>query len=396
MSISRRKRHLEPNQKRHICFVALNAYNVLSGRSDLNHTGGAEVQQVQIAAWLLKKGYAVSFVTLDHGQPDGIEFEGIKVFKAYAAENGLQGLRFVHPRWTGLWLAMKRANADVYYHRGAECETGQVGLWCRLHRRYFIFAAANDSDCDSSLYALTSRREKALYRLGLRLADAVTAQTETQRRMLRENMGVSACLVRNCGSNSSVVAVPEQPVTIRSITKRVLWVGRFSKQKRLEWLLDIAELCPEISFDVLGAANTESGYASSLINRASGIANVRMYGLVPHAEMAQHYQNCHILCCTSAYEGFPNTFLEAWSLGIPVISTFDPDGVIATKGLGWVVHDVEGIVACLKRINQSPEILGEPSKAARSYYLENHTLEVCLPELERLLLRVAGCKNKPV
>lgn len=388
--------YLRAEDKPSTCFVALRAYNVLSGRKDIKHTGGAEVQQLQIASWLVHHGYSVSFVTFDHGQPDGIDLHGIRVFKAYAKEDGIRGLRFIHPRWSGLWAAMGRANADVYYQRTAESETGQVALWCYLHHRRFIFAAANDSDCDSSLYALTSRREKGLYRLGLRLADAVTAQTVTQQDLLRKNMGVEGVVIHNCGRTSDHQSLGESPLTNTTASIHVLWVGRISEQKRLEWLLDVAERCANITFEVVCAASGDSKYVASLFERAAKIPNVKMQGRVPYAEIDKYYRRCHVLCCTSAYEGFPNTFLEAWSLGIPVVSTFDPDGVIASNGLGWVANDAEGIVACLRRIIQSPEILAKASKAAKEYYLANHTPEVCLPVFERLLLQVAGCETDPV
>ena len=381
----------QPNHKPSVCFVALNAYNLLSGRKDISHIGGAEVQQVRIASWLVRQGYSVSFVTLDHGQPDGMNINGIRVFKAYAIEDGIRGLRFIYPRWSGLWAAMARANADVYYQRCAGSETGQVALWCYLHRRRFIFAAANDSDCDSSLFALRSRKEKVLYRVGLRLADAVTVQTTTQQYLLRHNMGISTVLVRNCGWSHSNCTSNEQPAIIDRNLIRVLWVGRFSKQKRLEWLLDVAGKCPDIQFHVVGSKNTDSSsYAAALIQRAAGISNVKMHGWVPYEEMAKLYQECDILCCTSAYEGFPNTFLEAWSLGIPVVSVFDPDGVIATNGLGFVAQDVGGIVTYLREIAQSPKILWKVSYAARQYYLTHHTPEICLPLLEGLILNIVG------
>lgn len=373
--------------------MALNAYSVLSGRKDVNHTGGAEVQQLQMASWLVRRGYSVSFVTLDHGQPDGVDLGGIRVFKAYAKDAGIRGLRFIHPRWSGLWGAIARANADVYYQRTAEYETGQVALWCRLHRRKFIFAAASDSDCESSLYALTSWREKAMYRLGLRLADGVTAQTVTQQRMLRANMGISACVIRNCGSDPDVSSSPATQAPTDANTNHILWVGRISETKRPEWLLDVAERCPDMMFDVVGAANMECDYASSLIARATTIPNVRMHGRVPHPEMLGYYRRCNVLCCTSAYEGFPNTFLEAWSLGIPVVSTFDPDGVIAANGLGWVAQSVDELVTCLNRVHRSPEIRTEASRAARQYYVANHAPDMCLPALEQLLSRLVSNRS---
>jgi len=378
------------DNKPSLCFVALNAYNLLSGREDIGHSGGAQVQQFQIASWLASRGFLVSFVTLDHGQPDGINIHGIRVFKAYAQEDGIRGLRFVHPRWSGLWAAMARADADVYYQRRADSETGQVALWCRRHRRKFVFSAGSNADCDPQLSQLRSLREKILSRVGMRLAHATIAQTLTQQRLLRQNMKLSTILVRNCRAKSTGDSSCEESSAIHSRASRVLWVGRISREKRFEWLLDVAEQCSEVSFDVVGASNTDSEYSSFLTKRAAGISNVKMHGRVPYAQMSQYYKNCHVLCCTSVYEGFPNTFLEAWSLGVPVVSTFDPDSVIAANGLGSVASDVKGIVACLKQFIQSPETWLRASQAANQYYAANHTPEKCLPVFERLILEVVG------
>ncbi len=381
------------NRKPSICFVALNAYNVLSGREDLRHTGGAEVQQLQIASWLVRQDYCVSFITHDHGQTDGVNKHGITVHKAYAKEDGIPGLRFLHPRWSGLWAALARADADVYYQRGPEYETGQVALWCRLHRRKFVFAAANALSCDPQLLRQEPWRERAFYRIGLRLANAVTAQTTTQQELFRRNMGVQTELIRNCGQRSSTSDLCEESLSSHTEPMRVLWVGRINQVKRFEWLLDVAERCPNMSFEVVGASGNTSDCAASLIIRADTVSNVQMHGYVPYAEMGEHYRRCHILCCTSPYEGFPNTFLEAWARGIPVVSTFDPDSIIAKHGLGCVAQDVSGLVACLRQIIESRERWLAASVAARQYYLANHTPEACLPVFERLLLRVAGCEG---
>lgn len=384
---------IESSQSSHkpsICFVALYAYNLLSGRTDIDHTGGAEVQQVRIASWLARRGYPVNFVTLDHGQPDGIDIGGVKVYKAYAREAGVPGLRFVHPRWSGLWWAMARADADVYYQRGGGNETGQTALWCRLHGRRFVFGAASNADCDPALSPLRSGRERILYRIGLRLADAVIAQTETQQHLLRQKLRVPSVLVRSCCPPPPESLPDTGPTSQDSSPMNVLWVGRISKEKRFEWLLDTAERCPEIRFDVVGGSNTDSEYASLLTKRAARIPNVKMHSRVSHAEMIRYYRNCQVLCCTSAYEGFPNTFLEAWALGVPVISTFDPDGAVASNSLGWVARDVEDLIARLKQIVLSSEVRGRASAAVKQYYLRHHTPETCLPRFEQLLQELAG------
>ena len=71
-----------------------------------------------MARWLAARGYPVQMLTWDEGQPDEIEIDGVRVFKICRLDGGLVGLRFFHPRWTGLVRAMRRADADLYYLDG--------------------------------------------------------------------------------------------------------------------------------------------------------------------------------------------------------------------------------------------------------------------------------------
>ena len=164
----------------------------------------------------------------------------------------------------------------------------------------------------------------------------------------------------------------------------MLWIGRISREKRFEWLLDVAKKYPDITFDVIGMANHHSEYSSDLIRRSSGIRNVKIHGRIPHAQVFSYYRRSRILCCTSVYEGFPNTFLEAWSCGIPVVSTFDPDGVIAKYGLGWTASSIDEIVDRVNTVMTSPEKWHAASRAALSYYLKHHTMDATMPKFEKL------------
>ena len=376
-------------KKPRICFVALNAYDILSGRKDIDHVGGAEVQQERIASWLTQKGYSVSFVTLDHGQQDGIDINGINIFKAYTRQAGIPGLRFFHPRWTGLCKALDRADADIYYQRCAGVETGQVALWCHRHKRKFIFGAASNADCNPKLLSLKSGRDRFLYNIGLKYADTIIAQTETQQKLFQQNMGFSSTLVPNCGWNVENKIQHEADQIKYNNPIHVLWIGRISREKRFEWLLDVAEKCPDIIFDIVGAVNKNNDYVSSMTERAEKIHNVKMHGRVSYLKMKDFYLQSNVLCCTSLYEGFPNTFLEAWSIGIPVVSTFDPDGIIKVHGLGWVADNVLKIVDYLQEIMKSPDIWQKASIASRQYFLANHTREKCLPKFEQVILKLS-------
>ena len=102
------------------------------------------------------------------------------------------------------------------------------------------------------------------------------------------------------------------------------------------------------------------------------------------------YRDASALLCTSAYEGFPNTFLEAWSHGIPVVSTIDPDGLIATRGLGAVADDPKALAASIRELLASPAQWDEASARARNYFRERHTPERALPLFEQALVEAAN------
>jgi glycosyltransferase involved in cell wall biosynthesis len=366
-----------------ICFIGMNNYGLLSGREDIPHIGGAEVQRMLIARELHSRGYRVSFVTLDHGQPDGIEHGGVRVYKAYDLDKGLRFVRFVHPRWTGLWSAMARADADIYCARGADNEAGQAVLWCRRHKRSFIFWGAIDADFMLEL-PLTSPTERWLSRLAVRSADVIIAQTKTQQQLLARNYGLSSAHIPNLGRSErcGAASTPNVPLGER---RRVLWVGRPAEQKRFEWLLDLARICPDVTFEAAGISDSGSGYERDLALRAAPMSNVRMHGRVPPSGMPSLYAGASLLCSTSAHEGFPNVFLEAWSMGLPVVSTFDPDGVIAATGSGLVAGSVEGLAKGIREMFSSGERWAKASSAARKYYVENHSPTRCIDKFEEVL-----------
>ena len=170
-------------RKPSICFVAPDAYPGLVGENDAR-LGGAEIQQVIIARELWARGYRVSFVTEDHGQQDGMEAGGIRVFKGYRRSSGVPVVRFVYPRMVRLWAAMMRSDADIYFQRTSDAITGIVAAFSRKHNRKFVFSVASNADCQVHLPHCAAH-ERRFYRYGLRRANSIIAHTFVQQRMLR-------------------------------------------------------------------------------------------------------------------------------------------------------------------------------------------------------------------
>ena len=129
-----------------ICLVGLDNLPLLVPEYRQHVIGGESVQQTLLARALARRGLDVSTVVLDYGQIDGAQWDGIRVFNAYRPGAGLPVLRFIHPRWTGLWSALARADADIYYTSCAGMQVGLLAMFCRRFHRRFVFRTASDSD----------------------------------------------------------------------------------------------------------------------------------------------------------------------------------------------------------------------------------------------------------
>ncbi len=373
--------------KPRICFVAHNALGELSGAQG-GHVGGVERQTALMAKWLAAGGCKVSMATWDESRHCVVDTGEVEHIPLCRRNDGVWGLRFFHPRWTSLHRALRVADADVYYHNCGEYVTGQVALWCKRRRRKFVYSVANDTDCDHRLPEMRSVRERLLYRYGLRQADAVVTQTRTQHKMLVDGFGRESVVIpMPCpGPLESEYVPPRLPVDRRP---RVLWIGRLCRQKRPDRLLDVAAKCPEFDFDMVGPVYP-SEYAQAAAARAEEASNVTLHGPVSRKEVPRFYKQATCLVSTSDFEGFPNTFLEGWSYGLPVISTFDPDRLLATEELGVVADQTDGVVAALKSVLSDPERFGKLSGNARRYYMHKHTLAAVMPRFRQVFADVLG------
>jgi len=221
-----------------MALVAHKAYGAITGGRS-GKIGGVEWQTSLMAKALAKAGYDTSLLTWDEGGPAVEIISGVRVVKIARPSAGLKGLRFIHPKWTGLVKAMRQANADIYYHNCAECVTGQMALWCGRSGKKMVFSTCNDTECNAELPDL-SPWDRVLYVYGLRHAHARIVQTQTQQAMLE----------RHYGLESTVIPMPSpapegwEPRADADASKRILWIARVCKQKRPDRLLDLAETCP--------------------------------------------------------------------------------------------------------------------------------------------------------
>jgi glycosyltransferase involved in cell wall biosynthesis len=364
----------------HVCFASMTVYPVLHGDTQIREVGGAELQQVQIARLLLRMGHQVSFVTLDHGQPDGEALQGCRVYKAYKPHAGLPGLRFFFPRWTGIWRALLRANADVYYTRAAGFMPGLIAL-LRCWRPFrYVYAAAHDFDFTPDKVQILFARDRWLFRFGLRRADAVIVQTEVQRELLKANYGRDAVLIPNF-LDTAPVELPQADRT------QVLWVGKLRAIKRPLMFVALAGRLPELSFTMIGPNfKDEQSLCQAVEAAAKTLPNLAVLGFRPLPEVEQYFDRCSLLVCTSEMEGFPNIFLQAMRRGIPIVSFVDPDGIIgANPALGKIVGSEAELEQAVRELGRQPL---RPAAPIQAYFLRHFGPESVADRYRVLLERL--------
>jgi len=326
-----------------ICLVNLRALPALSEEHKHERVGGEEVQHAQLAAALVRLGHEVTLVVADFGQSDGAVYEGVTTLKAFKESAGLPALRFIHPRWTGLWSAIAKANADVYYYSCAGYILGMLAMYCDRHNRRLVFRVARDDDCDIDKVEIRFKRDRWLYQYGLNRTDAVLVQTVTQQRDLLKNFGLPSTLA------GMLVARPFHSATAIAKDVDVLWVANLRHAKRPERLLEMARAMPGTSFHMAGAAVPgEEDLYRRIELEARELPNLTFHGGVPYIDIGKLFDRARVFANTSELEGFPNTYLQAWVRGIPVVTTFDPDGLVKSEGLGSAHTSVPGMIQGLQ------------------------------------------------
>jgi len=357
-----------------VCFVAPHAWPVLSRDRRLPIVGGAEVQQAILARLLAARGHRVSMVCLDFGQPDRAEVDGITVHKAFRPEAGAPLIRFIHPRISSMWRALRAADADLYYYRSASMWVWLVAEFCRRHGRRAIYAGASDKDfVPGQGGQIRYARDRYLFQRGLAGVDLIVAQNERQRATCRATYGRDAVVIPSC------YELPKEETSI--IRDRVLWVGTLHANKRPEILLELAARLPQRRFVMIGGAGPERAFYERIKSEAAKVPNVEFKGFLPLAEVEPWFDRAAVLVNTSLYEGMPNTFLQAWARGVPTVATVD---------VGAPVHriapDVDALAEEVENAFDNPAL----GAVCREYFERSHSSRRVLERYEGLLAELAA------
>ncbi|MCP3471632.1 glycosyltransferase family 4 protein [Bradyrhizobium sp. CCGUVB1N3] len=358
-----------------VCFVGFDNLPILAREYNHHGNGGAQLQQTLLAKALVARGYQVSMVVWDYGQSDAAAWHGVTTYKAYRPDAGLPVLRFVYPRLTTTWAALMRADADVYYTSTEGGLVGLVAMFCRRHGRGFIHRLAHDNDADPKPKRLSilHTRDKQLYKYGLRHAHTILCQHAGQQRALMENYAVT-----------SVVADPLLDPPSRQLDREkrdleILWVSNLLPFKRPELAIELARHMPSRHIHMVGGPQPGfSDLYSKIESAAKRQPNLTFCGRVPYHDVGDLYDRAKVFVNTSDTEGFPNSFLQSWSRGVPVISFFDPGGLISREGLGVSLRSIDEMACAAEHLIADETEWRKVSMRCRNYMDRVHGDHVVL------------------
>ncbi|MBA7642336.1 hypothetical protein ES703_50026 [subsurface metagenome] len=137
----------------------------------------------------------------------------------------------------------------------------------------------------------------------------------------------------------------------------------------------------------------DKAYLEELLEQMEGLPNIEYVGGVSFEESNELIGRASVFVNTSKYEGFPNTFIQAWMRETPTVSlNVDPDDVIKKNRLGFHSRSFEQMVKDVKFLIENKRIRQEMGRNARKCAIREHDIRKIVPEYIELIEKTINKK----
>ncbi|HWM56176.1 MAG TPA: glycosyltransferase family 4 protein [Solirubrobacterales bacterium] len=340
--------------------------------------GGAEVQTVLLARALTDRGLDVAHVVypVDGPTPNDSSAPTLIERRPPSEDRSLYRLRELF----NIWSALSKADAGIVVVRGSGGYVVPSATWCSRHDRAFVFAASNELDFDLQR---PDRRRSNLraYGRAVRRARRLVVQTQRQAELAHQVFPSLEPIV--------IPSFAEPAESADADPEYFLWSDRMTEYKRPEKFLELAAALPETRFRMVASVTGET--TNALCDRvyaaARSLPNVEVVSRRPRQEALAEVERAIAIVKTSEVEGMPNTFLEAWARGVPVLSlSVDPDDRIAERGAGLLAEgSMERMIAGARQLQDDPELRAAIGARGRDFVRTHHSLDAVADRWAELL-----------
>lgn len=334
--------------------------------------GGSELRAWRFARGLADLDFDVSIAAAGGEVAPSDTLGPVHILGAAASSGWLSR---VIGRWgrrqnsdVGLWAS---ADADVYVAFGAAEYNADLADWCKANDRPMLLFAGSDADFSVNYRPgnggrnLWGSRCDRCYDSVMR-ATALVVQTDIQKRWAQERYGRDADVVGN------PVAIGD--LTVTSKAGRFLWIGKAVNNKRPDLMLAIARACPDQSF-VMILNDVGNGLFEEIVRNKGN--NLQVVQSVAPDQLELYFEQTRALVCTSDFEGFPNTFLDAGRFGVPILSlSVDPDGVVEREGGGFIAGgSLDRLIEAVRGYANDQDRARAAGQRWHDYVRRNHNIK---------------------
>lgn len=343
-----------------LCVVAPKAYPLFNQAVEAVF-GGAEVDLYYVATELAKdSNFDVTAVVADYGQPDVESRDGVRIIK------GLDLGSCQLCNLFRLWLALKRADADIYLIKTISPGVPLLAAFCRIYKKAFLYRTSSGETYDRC-YLRQHRLAGMAFRWAIRNADLVLAQTRQAAMFFKENL---------CSKGVQIIPNAHRlGPFVQTARRYVLWVGRSDCIKQPELFLRLAQCMPDQQFAMVCQQATGDRDYQAFVKSARLLPNLEFTERVAFDKITSYFQQAKVLVNTSQTEGFPNTFIHAFACGVPVVSlTVDPDGILGKAGYGLCADgSFDRLVGQVRYMLEGQRYI-DMGINARAYVEKNHDI----------------------
>ncbi len=324
-------------------------------------TGGAERYAWLLLRALAADGWSVT-VGVKNGVPpgekntvDGVQFLGLT--GGHVLRVWHQALRAERPDWW-LWQC-----ADHWWGPAVEIAKS-AGVRT-------IFSAMHDMDFRLRQALSLHPRLWPMYAWGLIRSDKIFVQHGQQLDELSPAWRAKASIL------PGVVTPAAGSLAHSERAPYVAWVAMLREHKRPDRLVEVARQLPDVRFVVCGGVSrhrSQSGYSEQMLAALQALPNVEYLGLVPPERSLDVIAKAAVLLNTSDSEGFPSTFLEAWTTGTPVVSlTVDPDRLLKNEGIGLQSGTIAQAADDIQHLVGNADLRETLGSRAREFVVRRHS-----------------------
>jgi glycosyltransferase involved in cell wall biosynthesis len=276
-------------------------------------------------------------------------------------------------------------NADIYVVPGNSFFSAETASYCAKKGKKYVFLSGSDMDYYAEFKEDPNGKDiygmpHFLKMYCIEQAAAHIVQTERQAKMLQDSYYRSSTVIKN-----PIDVNPKFPRI--SNPRSILWVGKSDERvKRPSLLFELARRIPEFQFNVIMNTAMIKSHMEA-VRLAGELPNITMIEQVPFEEIERYFADARIHLNTSAFEGFPNTYLQAAKYGVPTVAmVVDPDGMLSRHSCGIVCgNDLDRCEASLRQLMADDKFYTGFSQNSLYYVRKHHDKDLVVQKYEQAL-----------